>query len=203
MHISETEAHAMTQRRTRPITAAEYWRMAELGFFNSERVEFIGGEIVGMSPQTNWHVSSVMNIQFALMAIFDPQQYWVRNQATLDLSPFAVPDPDVAVIVGSQTNLARIRTYPTTALLIVEVSETTLADDRARKASLYAAARIADYWIVNLVDAVLEVRRDPRVDATAEFGMSYGSLATLQRSDDVSPLAMPSARIAVDALFPF
>jgi len=176
--------------------------MAELGFFNSERVEFIAGEIVAMAAQSDWHLMAIDLMRMQLELALGPN-FYIRAQGTLNLAPLGVLDPDIAVIAGSLASRFGVRTPATTALLIVEVSETTLADDRVRKASLYAAAGIADYWIVNLVDAVLEVRRDPRVDATAEFGMSYGSLATLQRSDDVSPLAMPNSRIAVNALFPF
>src|SRR5262249_25072776 len=81
-------------------------------------------------------------------------------QGSLDLSPWSVPDPDVAVVQGSPRNASPDN--PTTALLLVEVSETTLAYDRSTKASLYARAGIADYWIVNLVDRQVGVLRNPR-----------------------------------------
>jgi Uma2 family endonuclease len=54
--------------------------------------------------------------------------------------------------------------HSTTGVLIIEGSDSTLSYDRTRKASLYARAGIADYWIVNLVDKQLEVRHDPRPD---------------------------------------
>lgn len=189
-------------RRVRPITAAEFWKMNELGFFNEQRVELIGGEIIAMAAQTNWHAVGISNVHDALQLVFDPQQFWVRNQASLDLSPLSVPDPDVAVVVGSKRTWAAHRTNPTTAVLIVEVSDTTLWEDRTRKASLYAAGGIADYWILNIPDQQLEIRRDPRPDATQDFGHGYASLTTLRPGDFATPLALPTARVAVTDLLP-
>jgi len=194
----------MNPRSRRPFTAAEFWKMYELGFFNNQRVELIGGEIVAMAAQSNWHWVGVSNVQDALELVFPRAQCSVRNQASLDLSPLSVPDPDIAVVLGSKRSWAQSRLNPTAGvvLLIVEVSETTLGEDRSRKSSLYAAAGVADYWILNLVDNVLEVRRDPRPDATQDFGFGYATLTTLTSTDFATPLAAPAARIAVADLLP-
>lgn len=82
---------------------------------------------------------------------------------TLDLGPISVPDPDVAVVPGPP---APTGDYPTTALLVVEVSDTTLRYDRGRRARICARAGITDYSIVNLVDGQVEVRRDLRYKPT-------------------------------------
>ena len=187
--------------RRRPFTAAEFWRMHDLGFFNSQRVELLGGEIVTKMTQSNWHAIGIDLMRDALVAAFGPN-YWVRVQHSLDLSPLSVPDPDLAVILGTARQFRGQRTNPTSALLIVEVSETTLGEDRARKGSLYAAAGIADYWILNIQDRVLEVRRTPMPDATQEFEFGYASLATLTEADFATPLAAPNARVAVADLLP-
>jgi Uma2 family endonuclease len=192
----------MTATRERLFSASEYWKMAELGFFNRERVELIGGRIVGMSPQSNWHALGIARIREALEQAFGPA-FWVRTQNSLDLTPHSVPDPDVAVVPGAPAQYLGQRQNPKSALLIVEVSETTLADDRTEKASLYAASGILDYWILNLVDAVLEIRRDPQPDSSQTFGFRYASLQTLQRSDFACPLAAPTSSISVDALLPY
>lgn len=187
--------------RRRPFTAAEFWKMYELGFFNGQRVELIGGEIVAMAAQSNLHAVGIDLIRCALEAAFGTG-FWVRAQNSLDLSPLSVPDPDIAVVIGSPLQFRGQRANPTSALLIVEVSETTLWEDRGRKASLYAAAGIPDYWILNIADSVLEVRRDPRADATQEFGFGYATLTTLTADDFATPLAAPTARIAVADVLP-
>ena len=84
--------------------------------------------------------------------------------------------------------------HPTTASLVVEVSDTTLVTDRVTKARIYAAAGIADYWIANLVDGVLEVHRDPR---NLPSGAVYASIARLDKSATVAPLGAPASRIVV------
>src|SRR5262249_26865513 len=92
--------------------------------------------------------------------------------------------------------------HPQTAVLIVEVSESRLDYDRTRKASLYARADITDYWIVNLVNNQLEVRRDPRPDPSQHYGHGYASLTTLVPPAVVSPLAAPQVSLAVADLLP-
>ena len=86
--------------------------------------------------------------------------------------------------------------------LVVEVAASSLTLDREHKGSLYARARVADYWIVNLVDRVLEVYRDPRPDAGATYGWAYRVVLTLGPDEHVAPLAAPSARILAADLLP-
>ncbi|MBI4572140.1 MAG: Uma2 family endonuclease [candidate division NC10 bacterium] len=83
----------------------------------------------------------------------------VRIQLPLALDPSSEPEPDVTVVRGSPRDYRDA--HPSAALLVVEVADTTLSHDRDQKGSLYARAGVADYWIVNLVDQVLEVYRDP------------------------------------------
>ena len=120
---------------------------------------------------------------------------------TLDLSPHSVPDPDLAVVPGSIRDNAG-RDNPKSALLIVEVSETTVLHDRKRKGSLYARAGIADYWIINLEKQFLEVYRNPGPDETQDFGFGYQEVKYLEPIDIISPLAQPEARIKVADLLP-
>jgi Uma2 family endonuclease len=87
-------------------------------------------------------------------------------------------------------------------VLVVEVAVSSLALDRDYKGSLYARARLEDYWIVNLLDRVLEVYRQPTSDAAAAFGWRYVSRQTLGPGSAVTPLAAPAARVSVAELLP-
>lgn len=178
-------------------TRDEYMRLSELEFIANSRIQLIGGELVEMPGQKNTGFAVISRVQRLLEAAFGPG-HWVRNQGTLDLSPYGVPDPDLAVIVGDPDN----PTYdnPTSALLVVEVADSSLSYDRNTKASLYAAAGVADYWIVNIPGGQLEVRRDPQPDPTQEFGFGYGSLTTVKPGGTVAPLAAPAAAIPVDRI---
>ncbi len=108
------------------------------------------------------------------------------------------PEPDIAVVRRADLSLL---TPPSSALLIVEVSDSTLRFDRHEKASLYARAGVEDYWILNVEGRALEVRRAPRIDGAAPYGFSYGALQTLQIGENAAPLAVPDAAIAVADLF--
>jgi Uma2 family endonuclease len=87
-------------------------------------------------------------------------------------------------------------------VLLVEVADSSLDFDRQRKGSLYARAWIEDYWIVNLVDHVLEVYRNPGADESAYYGWRYRLVTTLAPPAAASPLAFPSIQIAVSDLLP-
>ena len=176
-------------------TRDQYMRLCELDFIANSRIQLIGGELVEMPGQKNSGGKAMARLDRLLQAAFGPG-YWVRNQLTLDLSPHGVPDPDLAVVVGDPETDSDDN--PTSALLVVEVSDTSLGYDRNAKASMYAAAGITDYWIVNVPGGQVEVRRDPQPDPTQEFGYGYGSLATVKPGGTVTPLAAPSAVIPVD-----
>jgi Uma2 family endonuclease len=183
----------------RLFSKGEYERMSAMGLFVGQKVELIAGEVLQMAAQSNRHGAGATLVARALDRIFTTG-YWVRAQQTLDLTPSSMPDPDVAVVLGNAANPEE--DVPTSALLIVEVSDTTLSSDRNWKASLYASAGIADYWILNLQDNQLEVRRDPKKDKTQDFGYGYATLTTLVAGDFVTPLAAPTALIAVADLLP-
>jgi Uma2 family endonuclease len=191
----------MSRSEPHPVrwTRDEYIRLCEEGWFHDRRVELIGGEIVEMAAQFNLHAAGVDLTADALARAFG-QGFWVRRQVTLDLSPHGVPDPDVAVIRGSPRGAGR--TIPTSALLVVEVCDTSLAFDRNAKASLYAAAGIADYWIVNLVQRQLEVYRNPVGDASTVFGFRYADRTLLDAAGAIAPLSAPQAPVAVADLLP-
>ncbi len=105
----------------------------------------------------------------------------------------AEPEPDVAVVAGSGWDY--LDHHPSSALLIVEVADSSLYHDRQRKRHLYAHAGIPECWIANLVKIQLEVYRKP-------VGGAYTSKKVLKAGDSVSPLFCPDASIAVADLFP-
>jgi len=207
-------ATVIAERTTRPdsflglqsniLTADEFLKQVELGFFNDHRVEWLNGEVVEMAAQSNWHAIGLSAGQYALEEIFPKSAYWIRVQNTLDLRPLGIPDPDIAVVAGSFHDWQRqgARANPTMAVLIVEVADTTLETDRIRKASLYAAAGIPEYWVLNLMDGQLELFRDPVADASTEFGHRYANVINIDRTGTVAPLHVPTACIAVEQLLP-
>jgi Uma2 family endonuclease len=180
-------------------TREEYYCMGDLGFFQGQRVELIEGEIMVLSPQKAEHWTTTDRVAELLRVSFG-SGYHVRMQGPIDFGQVSEPEPDIAVVAGSRAQYATH--HPTTAVLIVEIAESRLNYDRTRKASLYARAGIADYWIVNLVDKQLEVRRDPRPDPSQPYGHGYASVTILVPPAVVNPLAAPQVSLAVADLLP-
>jgi Uma2 family endonuclease len=179
-------------------TKQEYHEAAERGWFDGQRVELIDGEVVAMAAQRDDHAMSLTLTAEAARGAFG-KGYTYRVQMPLNVAGDSEPEPDLTVIRGSPRS---VRKHPTTAVLIVEVSDTTLAYDRMRKASLYASRGLRDYWIINLVDRVVEVRRKPTADEDAPFGHSYAQTTIYRPGEAISPLGARKAKVRVADLLP-
>jgi Uma2 family endonuclease len=181
-------------------TREEYDKMIDAGIFApGERVELIDGEILAMSPQNSPHSTGVSLTAEALRVAFG-EGYHVRIQMPIALDRYSEPEPDVAVVRGSPRDY--LEAHPSSPLLVLEVTDTTLAYDRDQKGSLYARAGIADYWVLNLAERCLEVYRDPVPSSQARYGWSYQTIRQHLSDAYASPLAAPQARILVADLLP-
>jgi Uma2 family endonuclease len=178
-------------------TRDEYYRMAELGFFEGKRVELIKGEIIEMSPMKSAHATAVRLVIEALRNIF-AKGFVVDSQLPMSFGKNDEPEPDVAVVEGKVRDFSEA--HPKTAALVIEVSETTLNYDRTRKASLYAENKIEDYWILNLKNRCLEVYRRPIKDK--KLGFIYTEILVVTENETVSPLAKPAAKIKITDILP-
>jgi Uma2 family endonuclease len=186
----------LTLRRWRRV---EYERLVDLGAFEGDAVELVGGNLIVAEPQGTYHASSINAAEYAVRAALPPG-WIVRAQLPMSLGDDSVPEPDLAVVPGRPTDYRDA--HPAGAALVVEVAESSLDFDRRDKGSLYARSAIADYWIVNITGRVLEIYRDPAPDAAAVYGWRYRSTVTLRPADVAVPLAFPASRIAVADLLP-
>lgn len=180
--------------RFRSWSKPEFHRLGELGFFRGQRVELLEGMIVVQSPQNPEHAFTTDRVTEILWGAFG-RGFWVRMQLPLDLGQTSEPEPDVSVVVGNSSQFRS--SHPTGAVLIVEVSDSTLSYDRRRKGSLYARAGIADYWIINLVKPQVEIYRAPLPDPTRPYGHRYSSRTNFTPPAFVTPLALPQTALAV------
>lgn len=188
----------MTAAAPRPFrfTREQYYQLGRLGFFDGKRVERIRGEIIEMSPVGWPHVVACRKTAQALERTFAGIGWVSRNEQPISLSD-SDPQPDVMVVAGQFEDYSD---HPTTALLVVEVADTTLVRDTTAKAELYATDGISDYWVIDIENRRLLVFRDP-APITAG-GHSYRTHLTLGPADTVAPLAAPAAAVAVADLLP-
>jgi Uma2 family endonuclease len=182
------------------MSRVRYDRLVDVGIFGPEdRVELLDGLLVAREPQGRRHAVVVVLVRAVLEKAFGPA-YHVREEKPIALDERSEPEPDVVVVPGQPRDY--LDAHPSRPVLLVEVAETSLAIDRLRKGGLYARARIADYWVVNLIDEVLEVYREPIQDPAGPGSWTYRSVRLLRRNAVVTPLAAPRARIRVAALLP-
>lgn len=193
MHISESVADYGGQRKPHRWSRAEYERMAEAGVFEPEaRLELIDGEILTLPPQSTRHFTAIQLAEAALGEAFGAG-YHVRPQGPLAIDGRSEPEPDIAVVTGSPRDYAAA--HPRTAVLILEIADSSLGFDRVAKKRLYARNGIPEYWILDLTQERLEVHREPR-DNDFSLTEAYG------KAGAVTPLAAPSAVIGIADLLP-
>ncbi len=168
------------------LTLAEYDRMIEQGVFDQaerQRLEFIRGEIREMSPIGSLHEVVVDQLNEWSIRNLSEGKAWVRVQNSIGLPSLeSAPEPDIAWV--ARRDYSDGRPTETDVLLVIEVAESSLSYDSGEKADLYAAAGIADYWVINLPDRLIEVRRDPHAS-------HYDSLQTYRGDEEVRPAAVP------------
>ena len=181
-------------------TRREYERLIDHGFLDEdEPIELLDGLLLVKEPQSSPHRTGVLLVAKTLERAFG-DGWFVQVQSPIGLDDLSEPEPDVCVVQGSPRDY--VRAHPTRPALIVEVALSGLRMARGRKAAAYARAGIADYWIVNLVDRVLEVHHEPARPGPARRRWGYAAVETLGAEATVAPIAAPSARVYVADLLP-
>ena len=178
-----------------PISAEEFLRMDEAGVFAPEaRLELIDGEIIEMAPIKPPHAGGVAQLgELFIQRAAGRATVWV--QGPLRVSGTSLPLPDLALL-RRRADFYK-GTLPTVAdvLLVVEVSDTSLAFDVKTKAPLYARCGVPEVWVVDINERVVRVYRDP-----AEGG--YQSTLVAQVGERVACSALPEVAVEVAELFP-
>lgn len=176
--------------RIRPLRRVEYDALVERGLLDDSRVELLLGALVDMSPQGPLHAEVVRRLAERLAAASSTGLH-VRVHSPLALADDSVPEPDIAVVTAADYTTA----HPRQALLLVEVADTSLSKDRGVKAALYATAGIPEFWLVNLVERLVEIHRLP------EAGR-YADVQVVGSGGVLSPAELPALRIPADQIFP-
>ncbi len=150
------------QLSTRLFTTDEYERMIEAGVLTeNDRVELIEGEIVNMAAKGSRHSACVTRIN-VLFFHHVGQSAIIRIQDPIRLGNSSEPEPDIALVQPRDDLYAGSHPVPGDVLLVVEVSDTTLAYDHGLKLALYAREGIPEVWVVNLPDEIVEVYAQPK-----------------------------------------
>jgi Uma2 family endonuclease len=181
-------------------TRHEYERLTDHGFLDEDDpVELLDGLLLVKERQHSRHRTAVLLVARAVERAFG-EGWFVQTQSPIVLDDRSEPEPDVCVVWGSPRDY--VDAHPRRPSLVVEIADSGLRLARGRKAAAYARARITDYWILNLVDRVLEVHREPARPGPARRHWGYAAVETLGADAAITPLAAPSARVRVADLLP-
>jgi Uma2 family endonuclease len=178
------------------LSLAEYDCMIEAGVFDRRerrRLEFIRGEIREMNPIGSMHEVIVDQLNEWSIESLPKGKVWVRVQNSIALPSLeSAPEPDIVWV--ARRDYSQGRPTADDVLLVIEVADSSLSYDCGEKADLYAAAGIADYWIVNVPNRLIEVCRVPEAGG-------YRSRQSRSGDDEIRPLAFPQLSVRPSMLW--
>lgn len=182
-----------TEPTRRLFTVDDYHRMVDAGILRvHDHVELLDGEIIEMTPTGSRHSGLVTRLM-RLFILRSGDRAIVRTQHPVILDDLSEPEPDLSICSPRADDYMSGHPRPSDILLIVEVSDSSLAFDRGRKAVRYAAVGVPELWIIDLQHDVIEVFREPG-RAGYEIQLSYRSGETF------SPSAFTDVEFAVSEL---
>jgi Uma2 family endonuclease len=181
------------QRRL--FTTGDFHRMAAADVFAAgDRVELIEGEVVEMSPIGLAHANCVRRLTNTLAARLG-ERGLLDVQNPLRLGDHSEPQPDLMLLRPRDDEYESALPEAGDVLLVIEVSDRTLAFDREVKLPLYAQHGLPEVWLVDLVSSTVEVHRDPA-------GQTYRERRIALRGERLAVALAPQIGIDVDEILP-
>jgi Uma2 family endonuclease len=175
-------------------TVDSYHRMIETGILTGgDHVELLEGQIIEMNPQLPPHAATTQRAFRYLDRLLDSVAY-LRMQLPVTLRPESEPEPDIAVVRIDANEYGDRHPTPDEIFLIIEVADSTLLNDRQKKALVYAKANITDYWILDVNTQQVYVFREPTPEG-------YRQEAVLAANTMLAPVAFPDITIPLNQLF--
>lgn len=189
--IGAMAVHVDASLPLHPLTVDDLAAMVDAGILGEDdHVELLDGVLVEMSPQGAAHAVAVRRLTMLLVPLAAAAGLQVSPQCPLNVvSPISQPEPDLAIVPAGGWDA-----HAAQALLVIEISVTSRAIDLGRKAAIYAAAAIPEYWVLDLDRRRLVVHRDP-------CGERYETVDAMTDADVVTAARLPLT-VAVAELLP-
>lgn len=190
-------------QRTR-ISVDRYQKMVAAGVLTKyDRIELIDGEMIDMAPIGSQHASlSARLTKLFVLAVGD--EATVFTAGPVNLGDFSEPQPDVMVLRPRADDYAGQIPTQSDVLLIVEISDSSLAYDQGTKRALYARHGVVEYWIVDVEGRRIQVHREPTRAGYAQIREVGAARVAgeIGGADRIAPLALPDVEVVVGKLFP-
>lgn len=183
-------SYPVTRRR---FTVVEYHQMIANGILTrDDRVELLNGEIVEMSPISPTHASAVKLItRFFHRRVDDSVVISVQDPIQLD--DYSEPQPDIALLKARSDFYKLSHPKVDEILLVIEVAESSVVRDRVVKMPAYARALIAELWLVDLQQDLIEVYHSPANGA-------YQVVRQARRGETLTPQLLPTLSVQAEEM---
>ena len=187
---------AMNDRLPRPrVSVEEYYRMAEVGLLAPDaRTELIEGEVIEMPGIGSPHASTVYRLHSRLAAALGDSAQ-VRVEQPVRLDDYSEPQPDLTVVLPREDSYWARHPGAADMLLAIEVSQSSLHQDRNSKIPLYARHRVPEVWLMDLEHYRIHFFRSLR-DGT------YTDVSFTDNPAAVALSALPGVTVDLSGLFP-
>ena len=185
--MSQAAVHEIADRPERLFTRDDYHAMLKAGILNEDdRVELIDGKIIAMMPIGPWHASSSARLNHILNKLYGEKAIVVVGNP-VGLGDRSEPQPDITVLRYRQDYYVAAHPEPKDALLIIEISDSTLNYDLTKKRNLYAAHGVSEFWVVDGQRHCVHIFRSPLNGAFTESQVLHpGALLALPECEGAS-----------------
>lgn len=154
-----------------PITVNQFQQMIHNGIVrDGEPIELIDGllvrkdrsargeDLMGHNPR---HALLIKRLQRLLVTPCEAAELHVQVQLPVKLNDINAPEPDIAVVRGTEEDYADQHPGPADLALVIEVADSSVSTDRSTKQRLYATSGVNQYWLINLPESQVEVYEQP------------------------------------------
>lgn len=170
-------------------TLEQFEQLSDLGIVSDKHVELLNGELYLKGKQNRPHANAVRRLTRRFERLLNDRTVVSSQLPMILLAP--PPDfvePDVALLKLPDSQYDETDVNSGHALLVIELSDSTLERDRGPKLEAYARNNVPEYWILNLNAEELEMYRDPK-------GTKYLSRVTLEKGQTASPLEFEDVKL--------
>lgn len=178
------------------LTLSQYHAMIARGAFDDlrdRRIELIEGELREIAAQGPWHSNTVRWLEKWSHRVLSEGAAEISVQMPISIPEFdSEPEPD---LVWAKPKSYRYQhPHPDDVLLLIEIADSSLADDLTENARLYAAAGIVEYWVIDLRGSCVHVLHTPQARV-------YSRHKVYDRNSVIAPLAFPWLTLSINELF--
>jgi len=179
-------------------TRVECEKLELSGLFEQEHLELVEGDLISRSGRNRPELNAQHSLYLWLQQIFGFR--FVLQNDPIDVAPsdnpINEPMPEIVVVNREFQTFVSSNPGPADVHLIVEVSPSPLPVDLTTKATLYARAGIAEYWVLDVENRRLLVHRNPN-----SGDGKYGTIVDYEDHESVAPLASPEHEFPLSIAF--